>query len=442
MIMKKIYPLILLCLVTASGLFAQTLWDNFQDTRKGTYGFISGTFIPYLENPDQTGANTSLVCAQYTRNPAETFDVLILDGQMADLGDYTAGTKTMTMDVWSPAAGTTVQITLENDVLAQPANFPTGRHSVYLATTSVAMGWETLTFTFDNQPDPAVANDNVNRIVILFAPNTNTDGTYFWDNFNGPEFASDPCDGVTPDASILNDFECNQNVDYIFSHSGVNFRRIVNPDQTGNTSDYVGRYVRNGGEEFDVLIGKFDGNLSLEANSAIELDVWSSVAKPVRLSLQNDNNDVILAVDQTTSGNSAWETLSFFVGDVSAATDISQFVILFDPETFNQDEYFFDNFKLGIGTSVEELEEVTAFEVLPNPSPGQTTFQYELNSRSDVNLVIHDMTGKVVAKLVDESQVAGQHQVEWNANDLANGLYFYTMSIDGKIASGKVVLSK
>ncbi len=441
--MKKFYASILACLFLASGIQAQIVWDNFEDHRNGTYGFISGSFIPYLENPDPTGANTSQVAAQYTRNAGELFDVIILDAAMADLSDYLSGAKQMSIDVWSPNAGTVVQITLENDVLAQPANFPTGRHSVYLATTSVANAWETLTFSFDNQPDPAVANDNVNRIVLLFAPSTNTGDTYYWDNLNGPELANDPCDGVTPDSEVFNDFECNQNVNYLFSHSGVNFRRVLNPDQTGNPSDYAATYTRNNGEEFDVIIGRFDGNLALEANSTISLDVWDPNAPTdVTLSLQTTSNDVILAMTATTSTSGSWETLTFDPSSVAAATDIGQFVILFDPGNFTGDNYFFDNFGFGEPLAVEDLKEVISFEAFPNPSQGFTTFKYDLNTSADVNLSIHDLTGKVITQVVDTNQASGSHQVTWNADQLSNGLYFYTLTINGKVASGKIVLNK
>ncbi len=441
--MLKFYSLILMSIFFVSNVSAQQVWDNFEDIRKGTYGPITGTFIPYNENPDQTGVNTSQVAAEYTRNAVEQFDVLILDGQMADLSDYLSGAKQMSIDVWSPAPDVTVQITLENSVLAQPANFPTGRHSVYLAATSTSQAWETLTFTFDNQPDASVANDNVDRIVILFAPGTNTGDTYYWDNLNGPELAEDPCDGVTPDPEVFNDFECNQNVNYVFSHSGVNFRRVVNPDQTGNTSDYCATYTRNGGEMTDVIIGFFDGNLTLQSNSTIALDVWDPTAPtPIKLSLQNDNNDVIIEMEATTSNSSAWETLTFDPSSVWEATDISKFVILFDPDTNTSDQYYFDNFEFGIPLGVEDLEEVNSFEVFPNPTQGVTTFQYELQSAEKVNLSIFDVTGKMVTQLLNENQASGAQQVTWDASDLSNGIYFYTLSINGNIASGKIVLNK
>ncbi len=441
--MKKVYLSFSLLFLAAMSLSAQTLWDNFEDTRIGTYGFNSGSFIPYFENPDQSGANTSQIAASYTRNAAELFDVIILDAQMADLSDYLSGTKQMSIDVWSPVAGTTVQITLENDILAEPANFPTGRHSVYLATTSVAGAWETLTFSFDNQPDASVANDNVNRIVLLFAPNTNTGETYFWDNLNGPELENDPCEGVTSNPDIINDFECNQNSIYLFSHSGVNFRRVLNPDTNGNDSEYAATYTRNGGEEFDVIIGRFDGNLALETDNTITLDVWDPAAPTeVIVSLQNTNGDVILEMTQTTTTSSSWERLTYNPSDVAAATDIGQFVILFDPGNFTSEQYFWDNFQLNAPTAITDLSEISAFQATPNPSQGETIFQYNLENAVNVNLSVFDMNGKLVSQILSENQAAGTHQATWLANDLPNGIYFYNMLINGATASGKIVLNK
>ncbi len=441
--MQKCYTLLLLLCFLVSGASAQVLWENFEDTRKGTYGFINGSFIPYSQNPAPDATNSSLVAASYTRNAAETFDVLILDAPMADLTDYLSNTKQMSIAVWSPNAGTTVQITLENSTLAQPANFPTGRHSIFLATTTVASGWEVLTFSFDQQPDPGVGNNDVDRVVLLFAPNTNTGDTYYWDNFNGPELDSDPCDGVTPDPLTLEDFECNQNLKYTFSHSGINFRRVDNPDTNGNPSDKVATYTRNGGEEFDVIIGRFDGNLSVSENSEITMDVWDPNAPTtVRLSLQTVDGDVILAMDAATSTSNAWNTISFDPSAVSASTDIGQFVILFDPETFTADQYYFDNIVLNNSTAVNDLPQVSTFTVAPNPSPGYTVFQYELLQTADVDLSVYDLTGKKVATVLRERQAAGAQQAEWSADNLANGMYYYTLTVDGQVASGKIALNR
>ena len=226
--MKKIYISFVFILLTGFSLSAQQIWDNFEDTRQGTYGFLSGVFLPYGANPAPGGSNTSSIAAMYSRNAAELFDVIILDAPMADLTDFRTGARSLSIDVFSPNPGTTVQITLENSVTALPANFPTGRHSVYLATTTLTDTWETLTFNFDNQPDASVPDTDADRLVLLFAPNTNTGDIYFWDNLNGPDLANDPCANVTVDPNIFNDFECNQNVNFPFTSAQVNFRRVAN----------------------------------------------------------------------------------------------------------------------------------------------------------------------------------------------------------------------
>ncbi|NNL92662.1 MAG: T9SS type A sorting domain-containing protein [Saprospiraceae bacterium] len=450
--MKIVYTTLLFVLFFAFGLGAQTIWDNFEDTRKGTYGFISGTFIPYFENPDPSGVNNSQVAASYNRNPGELFDVIILDGQMADLSDYLVGAKTLSIDVWSPAPGRTVQITLENSILAEPANFPTGRHSVYLATTSTSMAWETLTFAFDNQPDALMANDNVDRIVLLFDPNTYNGDQWYWDNLSAPELADDPCDGVSVNDEIIMDFECQQNLNFTFSQSGINFRRILNPDQSGaNTSDYVAMYIRNGEEEDDVIIARpnVTGIINILSGDIIYLNVWDPGAPTnVRVSLQSNPDDgnavtEIIGVDAMTTASNTWETLTYDVSSVAGST-VNQIVILFDPGNFTADEYYWDNLSFTEPTTstVEQLKGVNNFIAYPNPTQEITTFEYDLNISSEVNLTIYDLTGKPIETVFNGTKNPGHQKINWNAGAIANGIYFYTLSINGQIASGKLTILK
>ena len=440
--MRKIYLSFLFIGILAFTAKSQVMWDNFQDVRKGTYGFINGSFIPYFGNPDQTG-NTSITCASYTRNAAETFDVIILDEPMADLSDYVGGSKQMSIDVWSPAAGTTIQITLENSTTALPDNFPAGRHSVYLTTTTVAAAWETLTFTFDNQPDAGVPNTDVDRMVLLFNPNSNTNDTYFWDNLMGPEFANDPCEGAVPNANVLNDFECNQNVSYTFSHSGINFRREPNPDTDGNESPFVARYQRNNGEENDVIIGRFDGALSLNENSTMELDVWDPAGgTTVIVSLQAANGDVILEMQAETTVAAQWETLSFDPSSVFEATNIEQFVILFDPGNFSGLTYYFDNFTVDGGLSINEVEPLAAFNAFPNPVKDVVTFSYNLTQSSDVQVSIQDVTGKTILVENFQGQGAGSQQINLDMSEYNSGIYIYSISTDTNRSTGKLVVTE
>jgi hypothetical protein len=285
-------------------------------------------------------------------------------------------------------------------------------------------------------------------MVILFDPNSNNNDTYYFDNIQGPELAVDPCASVVEQPNILNDFECQQNVNFIFSHSGINFRRVINPDPTINPSSHVARYVRNGGEENDVIIGRFDGPLDLNpANIGgpyiLGLDVWDPTAPTnVIVSLQNNAGDVILEMTASTQASNTWQTLLYDPTSVNEADDITQFVILFDPGANTADQYYFDNFSLVLVGNVNESDVATSLSTFPNPSAGITTFKYDLYKSGKVSLSIQDISGKIIHSEDLGFQSAGSNQIIWNAEDTSNGLYFYTLTVDGKAVNGKLILNK
>jgi len=77
----------------------------------------------------------------------------------------------------------------------------------------------------------------------------------------------------------------------------------------------------------------------------------------------------------------------------------------------------------------------------PNPFNHQTSFHFQLPFRSHVNIAIYDMTGRLVAVLVDENKQPGVYPVVWNGRNetgfsVSSGTYFcrFTALKDGKIA--------
>jgi hypothetical protein len=60
-----------------------------------------------------------------------------------------------------------------------------------------------------------------------------------------------------------------------------------------------------------------------------------------------------------------------------------------------------------------------------------------------VTLKVYNTLGAEVATLVAENLVAGKHQVEWNANDLPGGVYFYRLQQSGgAVQTKKLTLLK
>ena len=52
------------------------------------------------------------------------------------------------------------------------------------------------------------------------------------------------------------------------------------------------------------------------------------------------------------------------------------------------------------------------------------------------------MLGQEVVTLVDETKQAGRYQLQWNATDLASGVYFYIIQTGDFVASKKLLLLK
>jgi hypothetical protein len=78
----------------------------------------------------------------------------------------------------------------------------------------------------------------------------------------------------------------------------------------------------------------------------------------------------------------------------------------------------------------------------PNPFNPTTTIAYGLKNSGKVRLSVYDIMGKEVAVLVDGSQAAGSHQVQFNANNLTTGMYFYKLQTADQVFTKKMTLVK
>jgi hypothetical protein len=78
----------------------------------------------------------------------------------------------------------------------------------------------------------------------------------------------------------------------------------------------------------------------------------------------------------------------------------------------------------------------------PNPFNPSTQIRYELAADAKVVLDVYDAFGRLVARLVDELQGAGLHEVPFDGGGLASGLYFYRLQAGSYTATKKLLLLK
>ncbi|MEM7101986.1 MAG: T9SS type A sorting domain-containing protein [Bacteroidota bacterium] len=94
-----------------------------------------------------------------------------------------------------------------------------------------------------------------------------------------------------------------------------------------------------------------------------------------------------------------------------------------------------------ISTGIEEIEEVSAFDVFPNPFEEQCSIRLTIDRPSEVTLEIVDVLGAKVSTIVEGLQPPGTfHFVLDNSNFPAgSGVYFVRLSANGQTTSQKIV---
>jgi len=78
----------------------------------------------------------------------------------------------------------------------------------------------------------------------------------------------------------------------------------------------------------------------------------------------------------------------------------------------------------------------------PNPFNPSTTILYQIPQDGIVTLKIYDILGAEVATLVNEQKVAGKYEVNFNASQLASGVYIYKIQAGDFVSSKKMILIK
>jgi len=70
------------------------------------------------------------------------------------------------------------------------------------------------------------------------------------------------------------------------------------------------------------------------------------------------------------------------------------------------------------------------YQNYPNPFNSFTTIKYDLPESAFVSLIIYDVLGREVKRLVYEEKPAGKYSVQFDAGNLSSGVYFYKISFD------------
>ncbi len=82
------------------------------------------------------------------------------------------------------------------------------------------------------------------------------------------------------------------------------------------------------------------------------------------------------------------------------------------------------------------------YQNYPNPFNPTTEIKFNLQKDSQVKLSVYNTKGELVSNLKNEKMAKGSHSVNFDAESLNSGVYFYKLNVNGMTETKKMVLTK
>src|SRR5262249_22366857 len=91
--------------------------------------------------------------------------------------------------------------------------------------------------------------------------------------------------------------------------------------------------------------------------------------------------------------------------------------------------------------SMKEVpKEFALHQNYPNPFNPSTQIRYDVPKSTHVSLIVYNLLGVEILRLVDEVKDAGEYAVEFNAAKFASGVYFYRLEAGDIVFTKKLML--
>ena len=155
---------------------------------------------------------------------------------------------------------------------------------------------------------------------------------------------------------------------------------------------------------------------------------WFSDSGSVEI---NSEEDTIIFLSGIVPNYAASTTLSFALAPEIAPQLVKTFSLILESSLSIKTPQSSDTFSIN--------------SIYPNPFNMATTIQYTLPSArtmSSTSLQIFDITGNLVATLVNKNLSPGDQTITWNADRHSSGVYFLKMELENYLQVKKIMLIK
>jgi hypothetical protein len=424
---------------------------NGSDWNWSVFENSSNPPLEIVNNPDQTGMNTSATVAKFTALQAGEPWAGTETAHGSDLGSFVldASNSTIKIMVWKSVI---------SDVGIKFAS-STGWAEVEIKVPNTKINeWEELVFDFSGRLNPPTEEGILDQIIIF--PDFNLSGRtqdniVFFDNitFNAANEPEETTDGVKlPITFEDTSFDWTSAIN---NFDGGVVTIIDNPDQSSyNNSARVGHMVKNAGAVWGGSYINLSENLDLVTYPEISVTVWApKTNSTLLLKIENSGNPALnFEKNMTIPIDGMWTEVKFDMSGANMANTYDRIVLIFDLGTAGDGgpdfTWLFDNISYSaVATDINEATEELPTSVrlnhnYPNPFNPTTQIQFSLPTSENVRLDVFNTVGQLVATVVNGSYTAGEHTVTFDASTLSSGLYVYRLQTSSVTLTKKMTLMK
>ena len=350
----------------------------------------------------------------------------------------------MNVRVWSPDAGIQVRLKVEDH--------SNGAVSVETeATTTVANGWQTLEFNFNNQASGTAAFNASSvydkaSIFFNFGVNGATAGekTYYFDDV---QFGAIPVvltqmslpvtfDATTVEYGVIG-FEGAQN-STIEVDPTLSSNKVVKVVKSATAQPWAGTTVTAAAE-----LGFSPAIPLTVTDSKMNVRVWSPDAGiQVRLKVEDHSNGAVsVETEATTTVANGWQTLEFNFNNQASGTAAFNASSVYDKAsiffnfgvngaTAGEKTYYFDDVQFGAALGVNTFN-TPKVRIYPNPTSGIVTI--EANSVIE-SITVYNVLGQEML-----SQKGNSASETLNISNFKSGVYLVKTTSNGKTATSRIV---
>lgn len=206
-------------------------------------------------------------------------------------------------------------------------------------------------------------------------------------------------------------------LDITFDSISVHLPRVMG-DTLINTTGIMGAVLNSDGGKIYIDHAEYSPEPSLDVSNGVfwGLRSWASIpnantggvdSKPGKVTIRYEDNNGKVYTDYRTIDYGSWSGNQLFLFDTNQMLLVTN---------INDDKNTIPN-------------TYSISQNYPNPFNPNTVIQYSLPFESNVSIIVYNILGQEITKLVGGNMPAGIYKIHFDGSGLSSGIYFYSIRV-------------